>query len=157
MTDDLAYDDLPPTQQLILEVLAARHRLSEPHWPIDSKNLAQLNSLQGRGLVTHDAAPTPGDRRTRLTPAGERMMLDDGYVAPRCLRKECTPAEPLTARWALSVTPSLQYIYGAADTLTVTQIDAGPHVFDRMTGREKAVLGGLLDYALATLRETGGQ
>jgi len=84
-----AFRALAPTQQLVLEVLAARHRLGEPFWPFPRLHSAAVRSLVVRGLVDCDSAAT-GDLRVSLTDLGCRTMLAPGYVPP-------SPAAPAPA------------------------------------------------------------
>ena len=75
--------DLPPTEYLILEVLAARVRLAERMWTFPARVKPALNSLQARGLIWWRSAPTPRDYQAYLTEAGEREALAEEYVPPR--------------------------------------------------------------------------
>jgi hypothetical protein len=72
-------DDLPPTQWLILEVLAARYRAGDPTFTFPNRLRRALDALQAAGLIDHDSAPTYGDRRAHLTDAGRREAMLDGY------------------------------------------------------------------------------
>jgi hypothetical protein len=77
-------DSLPPTQYLILEVLAARHRLSEALWTFPSGpayrkaagHLAQL------GLVGWKSGVAPKTIQVWLTDAGRAASQSDTYVSP---------------------------------------------------------------------------
>lgn len=71
-----------PTEYLILEVLAARHRTGEPFWPFPSRFLRQLRSLKAAGLVTFESAVTAGDYRAGLTVEGRKAAVSEGYVVP---------------------------------------------------------------------------
>jgi hypothetical protein len=79
-------DDLPPTQYLILEVLAARVRLGEHMWTFPDRLRPALNALQERGLIWWRSAPTPNDVQAYLTDAGKREALSDTYAVPADLR-----------------------------------------------------------------------
>lgn len=48
---------LTPTAELVLEVLAARRRLGEPHWPITRRVRATLEQLQDSGYLSFESGP----------------------------------------------------------------------------------------------------
>lgn len=71
MTNEIA---LTPSEDLLIEVLIARHRLGEPFWVFDYAQRPVLKRLQAKGLVTTEPATTP-HIEARLTPEGrERFM-----------------------------------------------------------------------------------
>lgn len=74
--------DLPPTQYLIMEVLAARFRLGEHLWSFTSELRRPLDSLLRAGLIDVLSSPAPGALRARLTDAGRKHVLKPGYVPP---------------------------------------------------------------------------
>lgn len=74
--------DLAPTQDLILEVLAARHRLGEPHWPFERRHRKALDALTDRGLISYESDVMPGLYRARLTNQGRSEALSATYVSP---------------------------------------------------------------------------
>ena len=74
---------LPPTEYLILEVLAARVRLGERMWTFPAKVKPALDSLQKRGLIWTRSAPTPKDYQAHLTEAGTREAFGEDYSPPR--------------------------------------------------------------------------
>jgi len=51
--------DLTPTEELLLEVLIARARLGEAWWTFDYRHRKTLNSLEAKGLIWTESAPTP--------------------------------------------------------------------------------------------------
>lgn len=61
----------PPTQHLVMEVLAARHRLGEAFWPFPQNCIRAIKALEEIGLVhimkRHDVV---GWIRVRLTDKG---------------------------------------------------------------------------------------
>lgn len=59
---------LTPTGELVLEVLAARRRLGEPHWPFSKRVRATLEQLQERGYLSFESDPTGTALRTWLNP-----------------------------------------------------------------------------------------
>jgi hypothetical protein len=75
-------DRLPPTQYLILEVLAARCRLGEQLWPFPTRLRAQLAALTTAGLVDTRSGPVAGSMQAWLTDAGRAVMLAADYVPP---------------------------------------------------------------------------
>ncbi|MFJ8690312.1 hypothetical protein [Micromonospora wenchangensis] len=77
-------DNLPPTQYLILEVLAARHRLGEPCWTFPSRPgiRTAVAALNVAGLVTWKSSPAPRAVLVWLTEAGKSAALDETYVPP---------------------------------------------------------------------------
>lgn len=79
MTD---IDSLPPTQQLVLDVLAARHRLGEQVWTFPAAVNPALRALADRGLVTLLNGIVEKSTRARLTDAGQRLVLDGRYRPP---------------------------------------------------------------------------
>lgn len=81
------YDHLPSTQQLILEVLAARRRLGENLWTFGTKQAQALAALSAAGLVRVWSGTIEKTCRASLTDVGLSMMLDDDYIPP-ILRKE---------------------------------------------------------------------
>lgn len=74
--------DLPPTQYLVVEVLAARHRLGEHVWTFPTSVTAQMNALERAGLVGFKSGVMPGSLLAWLTEAGRKYALRDGYVPP---------------------------------------------------------------------------
>lgn len=74
-------DSLPPTQYLILEVLAARYRTGESYWTLPSRFTNQLRILAEAGLVGFEGA---GEKTLRawLTDDGKAAAMSDGYQAP---------------------------------------------------------------------------
>jgi DNA-binding MarR family transcriptional regulator len=80
--------DLPPTEYLILEVLAARVRLGERMWTFPAKVKPALDSLQKRGLIWTRSAPTPRDYQAYLTDAGKREAFGEDYSPPRTVTRD---------------------------------------------------------------------
>ena len=79
---------MTPTQELILEVLAARHRLGEPFWPFSRRLRRHLDILQAAGLISYESDVMPDAYRVRLTEAGRREALSDTYVSPDARRTD---------------------------------------------------------------------
>lgn len=74
--------DLPPTQYLVMEVLAARARLGEELWPFPSILSVALRALEDAGLISVMHGNVPGSLRARLTEAGRKHSLRPGYAPP---------------------------------------------------------------------------
>ncbi len=79
-------DKQPPLRNMILEVLAARHRLGEPFWHFDAdpSTLYALKMLEQAGLISVDSGMVERTRRASLTAAGRDAMFPAGgtYVSP---------------------------------------------------------------------------
>lgn len=66
-------DNLPPTQYLVMEVLAARHRLGDNYWTFPSSCWSPIRALVNRGYVYHKDGITEHTERVWLT--------DEGFAA----------------------------------------------------------------------------
>lgn len=75
-------DTLPPTRYLILEVLAARHRLGEQLWTFPANIRPALGALADAGLVGWKGGITHGTVRAWLTDTGRTAVLDGSYTPP---------------------------------------------------------------------------
>lgn len=75
-------DDLPPTQYLILDVLAARYRCGESLWTFPSKLAVPLRALEDAGLVSVMHGVAPNTLRARLTEQGKAETLSLTYQLP---------------------------------------------------------------------------
>lgn len=74
-----------PTEELFMEVLAARYRLGEKIWPFSSKAAIYRAAavLRDRGWITIDAGQTEGTFRASLTQQGiAAWHLDHPYTPP---------------------------------------------------------------------------
>jgi hypothetical protein len=74
--------DLPLTQALILEVLAARYRGGDLTWPFPSRSRRSLQALQDRGLISFGQGPQPHSLGAWLTSKGRALALLPGYRTP---------------------------------------------------------------------------
>lgn len=74
--------DLSPTQSLVLEILAARHRLGETHWTFSTRHLTALRALEKQGLVGLMHGNAPRTCRAYLTEAGRKAALSEAYEGP---------------------------------------------------------------------------
>lgn len=75
-------DALPPTQYLVLEVLAARERLGEHYWTFRTRDRPAIAALEELGLVWSRSAPTPNAVQVSLTDKGRAEVLAESYAAP---------------------------------------------------------------------------
>lgn len=75
-------ESLPPAQYLMMEVLAARHRLGETHWTFPSRHASIARELEGKGLVEWKSGITERTIRVWLTQAGKDCCLSPSYTAP---------------------------------------------------------------------------
>jgi hypothetical protein len=73
--------NLPPTQYLLMETLAARCRLGESYWTFPNTCMPAARKLEEAGLIT---TREPGGYafEASFTDAGRAVWLPDGYVAP---------------------------------------------------------------------------
>ena len=71
-----------PTQDLILEVLAARYRLGEGWWTFDSRHKTALRQLEEAKLVRVIHGTTYETVRASLTERGVAESLTNVYTAP---------------------------------------------------------------------------
>lgn len=94
MTD---VDNLPPTQTLILEILAARYRLGEHTWSFPSSLNAAGTALAKLGLIAWVSHSEPRTRRAWLTDAGKAAVLLNDYTVPDVVRQR-DEAQELLAR-----------------------------------------------------------
>lgn len=76
-------DDLPPVQDLILEVLAARYRCGESYWTFPSRLKPHLRKLADAGLVTWEPTSAPKLVRVFLTDKGQDGALSVFYQLPK--------------------------------------------------------------------------
>ena len=73
---------LTPSEDLVLEVLAARYRLGEVVWTFELRHRSAINRLINRSLVeTHDSL-IPKTIRVSLTATGKLGIFHKDYTAP---------------------------------------------------------------------------
>jgi len=76
------FNNLPMKQDLIVEVLMARHRLGEPFFPIDVRLDKPLMALADRGIV-EVWTDMPSHHRARLTDAAQHFLfVENTYKSP---------------------------------------------------------------------------
>lgn len=81
-TEQKAEIDLTPTEGLVMEVLAARHRLGEHLWTFDSRLNRAIESLADKGLVMPMSGQVERTVRAALTQEGLSAYVSDRYVPP---------------------------------------------------------------------------
>lgn len=74
--------DLSPTEDLVMEVLAARYRLGEYVWTFDSRQAKAINSLALRGLATPIHGIVEHTVRAALTDNGRAEYVTARYRPP---------------------------------------------------------------------------
>jgi hypothetical protein len=74
--------NLPPTQELVLEVLAARSRLGEYTWTFPSRFVPTLRALEQAGLIWWKHGVIERTCLAGLTDAGCEAVLFAGYTVP---------------------------------------------------------------------------
>lgn len=81
--EDTVYDRLPPLCQMVLEVLAARHRLGHNTWTFPQKQVtATMRRLEAAGLIGWKFGVMPGSILAWLTDEGRELVLLDDYTPP---------------------------------------------------------------------------
>ncbi len=78
----LQCDALTPTQELAMEVLAARHRRGESAWTFEPRMRSTLRALEEGGLVHGVDGHTAGPVAARLSSAGRLTYLSASYTTP---------------------------------------------------------------------------
>lgn len=74
--------NLTPTEDLLMDVLAARYRLGENLWTFDSRTRKAAESLEAKGLVNTMHGIVEKTYRASLTEAGKELFLSATYSAP---------------------------------------------------------------------------
>lgn len=80
--DSRIWEDYPPTQALMLGVLAARWRLGYDTWPFSARHRPAAVKLAQAGLVTFDRGFEPRSINVTLTGAGLKAVLLPAYRPP---------------------------------------------------------------------------
>jgi DNA-binding MarR family transcriptional regulator len=73
---------LTPTQDLIMDVLAARLRTGEHLWTFSSRQTQTAEALETRGLVSVMSGAVEYTIRVRLTDAGQKLVFGSTYISP---------------------------------------------------------------------------
>ena len=71
-----------PTQDLFLELLAARHRLGHGIWTLDSRHRRTAESLEAMGLVGWKHGVVEHTILAWLTDEGKAQQMSPTYVPP---------------------------------------------------------------------------
>jgi hypothetical protein len=74
--------DLPPTQYLVMEVLAARYRLGHQAWTFPRVLRPAMNALEEKRLIWWKSGTAPASILAGLTTTGREHSLMPGYVPP---------------------------------------------------------------------------
>lgn len=74
---------LTPSEELALEVLAARTRLGESVWTFKTRHQKALDSLASKGLVFTTHGVVEKTVRAGLTEEGRAAVLSANYTAPK--------------------------------------------------------------------------
>jgi len=82
------YDDLPPMQSLVLEVMCARYRLGENSWTFSTRHRRALEGLAERGLMGWKHGVMPRTCLAWLTDKGRESLLSNGYRAPLAFTRD---------------------------------------------------------------------
>lgn len=77
-----------PTQDLLIEVLAARYRLGHDLWPVDSRHRKALVGLTDEGYASFRGGIVQNTYLAWLTSKGLEYALDDNYESANAA---CTP------------------------------------------------------------------
>ena len=73
---------MTPTEDLIMETLAARCRLGETFWPFSTKVSKALRSLEDQGYITTMHGMVEYTIRASLTDKGVSEYMNDRYLSP---------------------------------------------------------------------------
>lgn len=73
---------LTPSEDLALEVLAARYRLGENLWTFEARHKKTLDKLAARGYVSVIHGIVEKTVRASLTEQGKRASISDSYLSP---------------------------------------------------------------------------
>lgn len=73
---------LTPTEDLLIEVLAARFRLGERLWTFDTSTRKAALKLESKGLINLMHGIVEKTYRASLTEAGKALVIDASYSSP---------------------------------------------------------------------------
>lgn len=73
---------LTPTEDLIMEVLAARARLGETIWTFEARHRSAMEKLESKGLVRSIHGVVESTIRASLTSHGRATYMLSDYEAP---------------------------------------------------------------------------
>ncbi len=89
---------LTPTQDLVMEVLAARYRCGEFLWTFESRHKKAIRELSALGLVHEMGGVTEHTVRAALTEAGKAIFLLDTYIPPNSVVSKLGAVRDLSNR-----------------------------------------------------------
>ena len=100
--------ELPPSEDLFMEVLAARARLGETIWTFGNNTAAIARRLEAKGLIHTMHGMVDKTFRAGLTEAGRASWLANDYTSPLA-RKVSAHLEKLngTAKAAVALLSGL--------------------------------------------------
>lgn len=73
---------LTAPQELMVDLLVARHRLGEPFWPVSTKLTRTYHELKEKGYVSILNGHVEGTVRLMLTDAAQKELLHDATFSP---------------------------------------------------------------------------
>lgn len=73
---------LTPSEDLMMDALAARYRLGEHLWPFRNDQCAIANRLEAKGLIWVTSGQVESSFRAGLTEAGIAKCIDPNYTPP---------------------------------------------------------------------------
>lgn len=80
-------DKFTPTEELILDLLVARHRLGEDSWPISTRLKTAVLSLEKSGYVIWRSGPMPSTLSVTLTAKAQEEFILKSKHKPRGFRR----------------------------------------------------------------------
>jgi DNA-binding MarR family transcriptional regulator len=110
---------LTPTEELVLDVLAARYRTGAHLWTLDSRVAPAVRRLEAAGLVTSIHGITDNTIRASLTAAGRAAWLSATWVLALDTSERSDVTALLRRRCAELVT-QLQAAHDSQDALAAT-------------------------------------
>lgn len=75
-------DRIPPTEYLVMEVLAGRYRTGEHRWTFPSCLRPSLRKLEERGMIGFKSGVTDKTCLAWMTDRGRELFLSDTYQTP---------------------------------------------------------------------------
>lgn len=81
---------LTAAQDIMVDLLVARHRLGEPFWPISTKLTRTYTELRVKGYVTVMDGNVEGTVRLALTREARKELIETSTYTPRIARDIAT-------------------------------------------------------------------
>lgn len=120
MSLDQTYSEVTPSEELMLETLAARWRCGETRWTFSARMKRTAEGLAARGLVSWQSGIVEKTIVVWLTDAGMSACLDPNYTSP--LHK---------AGWQAAMNRLMAERETVAQYLSSGNPDNGSHVTDQ--------------------------